>query len=111
MIYSMIQQPKRILTGIKPTGDQIHIGNYFGAVKPLLDLAKQYPDADIYCFVAIMHALTTLHDGDAIKKNSINMVKLYVACGLDPQRFVIYNPAMISAHAEVTWVMSCITHM
>ena len=94
---------KRILTWIKPTDSQIHLGNYFWAVVPFLRMAKENPDAEIFMFLANMHALTALHDWNAIRNNSINIVKLYAACGADLNRFYIYNPADIPAHAQVNY--------
>lgn len=102
---------KRILTWIKPTDSQIHLGNYFGAVKPMMDLSAQFPDAEVFLFLAIMHGLTGLHDGKAIHDNSLNVLKIYMACGVDLKKFVIYNPADVPAHAQLSWVLGCITHM
>lgn len=102
---------KRILTWIKPTDNQIHLWNYFWAVKPTLNLSKNNSDAEIFMFLANMHALTALHDWNAIRQNSINIVKLYAACGADLNRFYIYNPADIPAHAQLNWVFSCLTIM
>ena len=102
---------KRILTWIQPTDSQFHIGNYFGAIKPLLDLSKQFPDAEIFLFLAIMHTFTRLRDGDQIRKNTLSMLKLYAACGADLRRFNIYNPADIPGHAQLNWVLTCTTIM
>lgn len=101
----------RILTGLKPTDNQIHIGNYFGAIKPMMQLADKFKDAEIFLFLANMHGLTQLHDGDQLRQNSINILKLYAACGADLKRFVIYNPAEIPGHAQLSWALTCITHM
>ena len=102
---------KRILTGVKPTDSQIHLWNLFWAVKPFLKMAEENPDAEIFLFLANMHALTALHDWNAIRNNSINIVKLYAACGADLNRFYIYNPADIPAHAQLNRVFSCLTIM
>ena len=96
---------------MKPTDSQFHIGNYFGAIKPFIDMANQNPEAEIFLFLASMHAFTQLHDGEAIRKNSLNIVKLYAACGADLSRFLIYNPADIPGHAQLNWVLSCTTIM
>jgi tryptophanyl-tRNA synthetase len=53
---------KRILTGLQVTSDQFHLGNYFGAVKPFMDLCEDSPDADMFLFVAIMHSLNSVQD-------------------------------------------------
>jgi len=106
---------KRILTGLKPTSDQIHLGNYFGAVKPLFDLVSSDKDHKAFLMIANMHALTTLHDPVALRQNTLSFIKLYVALiqsyGLDIDRFVIYNPAYIPAHAQLAHILGCITHM
>lgn len=100
---------KRILTGIKPTWD-IHIGNYFGAIAPIL-AAQAAGDREIYLFLANLHSLTALHDADAIRKHSITALKTYIACGVDPQKVVMYTPANIPAHAEASRILGCITNM
>lgn len=102
---------KRILTWLQATSDQLHIGNYFGAIKPMLQLAEQFPDADIFLFLAIMHSFTMVHDADVLRKNSINVLKLYAACGADLKRFMIYNPADIPGHVQLWRVLTCLTHM
>jgi len=100
----------RILTWIKPTWD-IHIWNYFWALEPLVRLSHTYPKADIFSFVPNMHALTSFHDPIGIKKNTINWVKIALACGVDPERYFIYSQSDIAAHAQLTRVLSCLTHM
>ena len=74
-------------------------------------MANENPDAEIFLFLANMHALTALHDWNAIRQNSINVVKLYAACGADINRYYIYNPADIPAHAQLNRVFSCLTIM
>jgi len=102
---------KRILTWVKPTDNQLHLWNYFWAMKPFMNMASENPDAEIFMFLANMHALTALHDWDAIRHNSINIVKLYAACWADVNRYYMYNPADIPAHAQLNWVFSCLTIM
>ncbi len=101
----------RILTWLQATSDQLHIGNYFGAIKPMLELAEKFKDAEIFLFLAIMHSFTMLHDWDKLRQNSINVLKLYAACGADLNRFMIYNPADIPGHVQLWRVLTCITHM
>ena len=102
---------KRILTWLKPTDYQLHIGNYFGAVKPCIELSDQFKDAEIFLFLANMHAFTQLHDAQKLRENSINLLKLYYACGADLNRFMIYNPADIAGHAQLARVFTCLTIM
>jgi tryptophanyl-tRNA synthetase len=67
----------------------------------MIELAEQFPDAEIFLFLAIMHSFTMLHDAQALRKNSINVLKLYAACGADLNRFMIYNPADIPGHVQL----------
>ncbi len=101
----------RILTWLQATDYQIHIWNYFWAVKPILDLAKKFPDAEIFFFLAIMHSFNNIQDPTILRRNSINILKLYAACGADLSRFMIYNPAEIPGHAQLNRILTCITHM
>ena len=101
----------RILTWVKPTDNQIHIWNYFGAIKPMMNLAEKFEDAEIFLFLANMHGFTYVHDREQIRQNSLNVLKLYAACWVDLKRFVIYNPAEIPWHAQLNRVLTCITHM
>jgi len=111
IFLSFIECYMRILTWLQATSDQLHIGNYFGAIKPILALAEKNKDAEIFLFLAIMHSFTMLHDGNILRQNSINILKLYAACWADLNRFMIYNPADIPGHVQLWRVLTCITHM
>lgn len=100
----------RILTWLQVTADQFHLGNYFGSVKPFLDLCTKFPDAEKFLFVANMHSLTTVQDW-SLRQNTINSLKLFLACGADPEQVFIYNQADVPWHAQLTRVLSCLTHM
>lgn len=102
---------KRLLTGLKPTGEHMHIGNYFGMQIPQMIQYQNSGEYDVFLFLANMHSLTALHDADKVRQYSINALKLYIACGLDPEKTLIYNQAMIPAHAQLTWVLQCLTNM
>jgi tryptophanyl-tRNA synthetase len=104
---------KRFLTWVKPTSDQLHLGNYFGAIQPIAKIANDpaHQDDEFFLFVADMHALTWLHDAAQLRQNTLEVVKAYIACGIDPERFLIYTPSAIAAHAQCSWVLSCITTM
>ncbi len=101
---------KRVLTWVKPTGDQLHIGNYFGAVEPMVRLSQQ-EDMRVFMFVANLHALTEFHDAEAIRRNTLTTVKTYLACGLDSQQVLIYNQSDISAHTQLMRILACVTNM
>jgi len=100
---------------LKPTSDQIHIGNYFGAVLPLLKLIAQDSQNEWFFMIANMHTLTTIHDGSVMKKNTLDFCRLYITLmryhGLSEQQVVIFNQASIPAHAQLSWILSCVTHM
>lgn len=110
-----IPMKKRILTWIKPTSNQLHLGNYFGAVKPLFDLVRENPDAEVFFMLASMHALTKVHDWQEMHDNSLAVVRLYLAMmraeWFKDDDLLIFNPPVISGHAELTWVFQCLTHM
>ncbi len=107
----MMKKYEKILTGIKPTWVQMHIGNYFWAVKPAIDLANQFPDAQIITFIPNMHALTQLKDPQRIYQNSINITKWLIASWADPERYVIFNSSDVPAHAQLTRILMCYTGM
>lgn len=101
---------KRVLTGIKPTGEQIHLGNYFGAVKPMIDFANS-GEYEIFMFIANLHAFTEFHDPAGIKQNTYNLVKSYLACGLDPSKIHIYNQSDIVEHLQLFRALACVTNV
>lgn len=101
----------RFLTGLKPTWSQLHIWNYFGSIKQMIDLWKENPDAEFFLFLANMHGFTQVHNQKELKENSLMAIKLYLACGADSKQFKIYNPADIPGHAQLNRVLTCITHM
>jgi len=97
-----------ILSGIRPTG-RLHYGNYFGAIKHFLRLQEQ--DAQCYYFVADYHALTTIADRREIYRDALNLLRTYVACGLDPRRSTIYRQSDLPCTAELTLLLGMITNI
>jgi len=102
---------KRILTGLKPTSNQLHLGNYFGAIKPMIELSKEKVDSEIFLFLANLHSFTYVHDGDKLRQNTINVMKLYLACGINSEQFMIFNQASVPWHVQLWRVLTCLTHM
>ncbi len=102
---------KRVLTGIKPTGSELHIGNYFGALKPFISMQNEMQEADFFLFLANMHGFTQTQDPETLLSNSKTIIKLYLASGADLNKTLIYNPAMIPGHAQLSWVLTCLTIM
>ncbi len=100
-------QPSRILTGLQPSGT-LHIGNYFGAMRPLLNFTAQVdPRPTCYLMVADYHALTTLRDPEELRRNIYNVVKDYLAAGFDPAQVVLFRQSDNQDHFELSWILNC----
>ena len=95
---------KRLLTGLQPSG-QLHIGNYFGALKPFVDT---YGDYESFLMVADYHSLTSLKDPAALRENIIEIVRGYLAAGVDPNKAVIFKQSDIQEHTELAWIFECL---
>lgn len=95
---------KRLLTGLQPSGT-LHIGNYFGALKPFVDAYEAY---DSMLMVADLHALTSLRDADTLRQNTIDIVKDYLAAGVDPAQAILFRHSDVPEHAELAWVFECL---
>ncbi len=98
---------KRVLSGIQPSGD-LHLGNYFGAIQQWL---KMQDDHECYFFLADLHALTTTKNADMLRRMSHEAVLTYLACGLDPNKCVIFEQSHVPAHTEMTWILSTLAPM
>jgi len=93
-------EKQRLLTGLQPSGT-LHIGNYFGSLKPLLDMYESY---DGYLMVADYHALTTIRDPKILRENIFNIVKDYLAAGIDPEKIIIFKQSDVPQHTELAWI-------
>jgi tryptophanyl-tRNA synthetase len=91
---------KRLLTGLQPSG-QLHIGNYFGALKPFIDRHSEF---ESMLMVADYHALTSLKNPAELKKNTLDVVLDYLGAGLDPKEAVIFRQSEVSQHTELAWI-------
>jgi tryptophanyl-tRNA synthetase len=98
---------KIALSGVKPSGD-IHIGNYFGAIKQFVDLQDEY---DLRIFVADLHALTSVKDREKMQKEIQDVVLDYLAVGIDPEKVTIYQQSDFPEITEIGWIFNCITTM
>ncbi|MBI5254569.1 tryptophan--tRNA ligase [Candidatus Falkowbacteria bacterium] len=96
---------KRTLSGIQPTGI-IHLGNYFGAIHNWLPLQKEY---ECFFFIADLHALTIFQKPEILHRNILDLTKLYLAVGLDPVKNIIFKQSAVKEHAELGWLLSCVT--
>ncbi len=101
------QSSLRSLSGIKPTG-QPHWGNYFAMIQPAVELSQA---GNAYYFIADYHALTTVRDADKLRHDSYEIAAALIACGLDPERVVLWRQSDIPEVCELTWMLSCVTGM
>jgi tryptophanyl-tRNA synthetase len=97
----------RILSGIQPSG-KLHIGNYFGMMKPALELQHE---GDAYLFIANYHALTTVTDGEQLRNATLDVALDFLACGLDPEKTVFFRQSDVPEVTELTWLLSTVTPM
>ena len=98
---------QKLLTGLQPSG-ALHIGNYFGVLKPLSGMHKDHIG---YLMVADYHALTTLKNPDELRKNILDIVRDYVAAGIDPKKLVIFQQSQVPQHTELAWVFNTLVTM
>ncbi len=97
----------RYLTGIQPTGP-LHIGNYFGAVRPATELQNK---GEAFYFIADFHALTTVHDPALLREYVRGVALDFLACGLDPAKACFFRQSDVPAVAELSWILSNVTPM
>jgi tryptophanyl-tRNA synthetase len=95
----------RIFSGIQPTGN-LHLGNYLGAIRNWVELQHGYEC--IFCIVDL-HALTQPQDPDELRTATREVTAAYIAAGIDPERCIIFNQSMVGAHAELGWLLGCLT--
>jgi tryptophanyl-tRNA synthetase len=95
----------RIFSGIQPTGN-LHLGNYLGAIRNWV--ALQHDFDCIFCIVDL-HALTLPQDPAELRASTREVTAAYIAAGIDPERCIIFNQSMVSAHVELAWLLACLT--
>ncbi len=98
---------KRVLSGIQPSG-QPHLGNYLGAMKRHVAHQEEF---ESFIFLANYHALTTIRDGALLNKLTLELAMDYLAIGLDPEKTVLFRQSDVPEHAELAWILGCITPM
>jgi tryptophanyl-tRNA synthetase len=97
----------RILSGIQPSGS-LHLGNYFGMMKPSIQLQEK---GEAFYFIADYHALTSLHDPEALRKYSREVALDFLACGLDPKKATLFRQSDVPEVTELAWLLSTVTPM
>lgn len=98
---------KRLFSGIQPSGN-LHLGNYLGAIRQWIELQNDHEA--IFCIVDL-HAITVPQDPAEIRKKTLEVAKVYLAAGIDPQKCTLFIQSQVSAHAELGWILSTIARM
>jgi len=98
---------KRIFSGAQPTG-QLHIGNYLGALKNWVALQDEYES--FYCIVNL-HAITLPQDPKVLRQKTLDLARIYLAAGIDPEKSTVFIQSDVPEHAELAWILSCIARM
>ncbi|HGG57015.1 MAG TPA: tryptophan--tRNA ligase, partial [Nannocystis exedens] len=101
--------PTRVLSGVQPTGI-LHLGNYFGAIEQHIALQHEFP-GQAYYFIADYHALTTVHDGQALREYTRQVAITYLALGLDPTRALLFCQSDVPEVLELAWMLATVTGM
>lgn len=98
---------KRMLSGIKPTG-RVTLGNYIGAIKPFVSYQDEY---EMFIFVANLHSMTIYQEPAELRKNTKDLIALYIAAGLDPKRVTLFLQSDVKEHAQLGWYLGCMVGM
>lgn len=98
---------KRMLSGIKPTG-RVTLGNYIGAIKPFVSYQDEY---EMYIFVANLHSMTVYQEPTELRKNTKDLIALYIAAGLDPEKCTLFLQSDVKEHAQLGWYLGCMVSM
>jgi tryptophanyl-tRNA synthetase len=96
----------RVLSGIQPTADSFHFGNYLGALRQWVDLQREHQP---FFFIADLHAITVEQDPRVLRERTLRAAAQLVAMGIDPGRSAIFVQSQIPAHAQLGWVLQCLT--
>jgi tryptophanyl-tRNA synthetase len=97
----------RILSGVQPTGN-LHLGNYLGAIKNFVKLQKDY---ECYFMLADLHSITVFQDPKQLRENIIETAAVFLACGLDPKKNVIFCQSGVAGHSELAWIFNCVARI
>ncbi len=98
---------QKLFSGIQPSGN-LHIGNYLGAIKQWIGLQDQY---ESMLFIADLHAITVPQDPGALRAKTLEIAKIYLAAGLDPEKCTLFVQSHVSAHSELAWILNTIATM
>ena len=98
---------EKVFSGVQPTGN-LHLGNYLGAIKRFVALQEGYDC--IYCVVDL-HAITVWQDPAELPHAIREVTAAYIACGIDPQKHIVFNQSQVAEHAELAWVFNCVARL
>jgi len=98
---------KRILSGVQPTAN-LHLGNYLGAIRNWVELQNEYES--FFCVVNL-HAITVPQDPKNLAARTRELARVYLACGIDPQRSTVFVQSDVPEHAELSWILNCVTRI
>jgi len=96
----------RVLSGIQPTADSFHFGNYLGALRQWVDLQRDHAP---FFFIADLHAITVEQDPKVLRERTLRAAAQLLAMGIDPERSAIFIQSQVPAHAQAGWVLQCLT--
>lgn len=99
-------EKQRVLSGIQPTADSYHLGNYLGALKQWIDLQDGY---DAFYFIPDLHAITVDQDPKELRERTIAGCAQLIALGIDPEKSTLFVQSHVPEHMELTWVLQCLT--
>jgi len=95
----------KILTGVQSTGTP-HLGNLLGAILPAIELSNK-PENESFLFIADLHSITQIKDGETLRKNTYSTASAWLACGLDVNKVIFYRQSDVPQTAELSWYLSC----
>ena len=100
-----MEEKKRIFSGVQPSGN-ITLGNYLGAIKNWVELQENYE-----CIYAIMdlHSITVRQNPQELKKRTLDLLKIYLACGIDAENNILFVQSHNHEHSELAWILNCYT--
>ncbi|MDO5077156.1 tryptophan--tRNA ligase [Corynebacterium sp.] len=100
------EKKQRVLSGIQPTADSYHLGNYLGALKQWINLQNEF---DAYYFIPDLHAITVDQDPQELRHRTVAGAAQLIAAGIDPEKSALFVQSHVPEHVELSWVLTCLT--
>ena len=107
MQETAMQEKKVVYSAVQPSGN-LTIGNYVGSIRNWIDMQDDY---SCYFAIANMHAITVKQDPALLRRHTLELEALYIACGLDPEKCALYVQSMVPQHAELCWTLNTVTYV